>query len=121
MGGGEGVGGLEDIVDELYISFMKQGLKASIYVVCGRNENLKEKLANKDWDKVLRGEHKPIRKRTKFARFFRSLRGKHLPDEPEESNGAKGDVKVVGLGFVTQMAEYMVSADVLVSKAGPGL
>jgi Glycosyltransferase family 28 C-terminal domain len=31
-----------------------------------------------------------------------------------------GDVNVVGLGFVSQMAEYMVAADVLVSKAGPG-
>ena len=29
-------------------------------------------------------------------------------------------VKVVGLGFITRMAEYMVAADVLVSKAGPG-
>lgn len=29
-------------------------------------------------------------------------------------------VKVVGLGFITQMADYMVAADVLVSKAGPG-
>merc|ERR1712157_699136 len=27
---------------------------------------------------------------------------------------------VIGLGFVTNMAEYMVAADVLVSKAGPG-
>mmetsp|Transcript_5109 Transcript_5109/g.7803 ORF Transcript_5109/g.7803 Transcript_5109/m.7803 type:complete len:579 (+) Transcript_5109:245-1981(+) len=32
----------------------------------------------------------------------------------------KGDVTVVGLGFVTKMAEYMVAADVLISKAGPG-
>jgi len=32
----------------------------------------------------------------------------------------KGEVTVVGLGFVTKMAEYMVAADVLVSKAGPG-
>lgn len=29
-------------------------------------------------------------------------------------------VKVIGLGFITNMAEYMVAADVLVSKAGPG-
>merc|ERR1719203_837273 len=29
-------------------------------------------------------------------------------------------VAVVGLGFITRMAEYMVAADVLVSKAGPG-
>lgn len=31
-----------------------------------------------------------------------------------------GNVQVVGLGFVTNMAEYMVAADILVSKAGPG-
>ena len=32
----------------------------------------------------------------------------------------ESQVKVIGLGFITQMAEYMVAADVLVSKAGPG-
>lgn len=32
----------------------------------------------------------------------------------------RGHVSVVGLGFVTRMAEYMVAADMLVSKAGPG-
>jgi len=31
-----------------------------------------------------------------------------------------GKVEVVGLGFITNMAEYMVAADILVSKAGPG-
>jgi len=31
-----------------------------------------------------------------------------------------GKVKVIGLGFVTNMAEYMIAADVLVTKAGPG-
>lgn len=31
-----------------------------------------------------------------------------------------GNVTVVGLGFVEKMAEYMVAADILVSKAGPG-
>lgn len=34
--------------------------------------------------------------------------------------GVKGKVEVVSLGFVSKMAEYMVAADVLVSKAGPG-
>eukprot|EP00536_Pseudo-nitzschia_multiseries_P007599 jgi/Psemu1/256370/estExt_Genewise1Plus.C_1800062 len=36
-----------------------------------------------------------------------------------EANGT-GTVSVVPLGFVKNMAEYMVAADVLVSKAGPG-
>mmetsp|Transcript_1918 Transcript_1918/g.2695 ORF Transcript_1918/g.2695 Transcript_1918/m.2695 type:complete len:759 (-) Transcript_1918:122-2398(-) len=31
-----------------------------------------------------------------------------------------GHVSVIGLGFVTNMAEYMVATDVLVTKAGPG-
>lgn len=31
-----------------------------------------------------------------------------------------GKVEVKGLGFITNMAEYMVAADILVSKAGPG-
>jgi Glycosyltransferase family 28 C-terminal domain len=31
-----------------------------------------------------------------------------------------GNVSVVGLGFVEKMAEYMVAADVLITKAGPG-
>lgn len=35
-------------------------------------------------------------------------------------NHFSGKVSVVGLGFVTRMAEYMVASDVLVSKAGPG-
>jgi UDP-N-acetylglucosamine:LPS N-acetylglucosamine transferase len=31
-----------------------------------------------------------------------------------------GNVTVIGLGFIERMAEYMIAADVLVSKAGPG-
>lgn len=38
----------------------------------------------------------------------------------ESLKGKAGCVTVVGLGFVTQMAEFMVAADILVSKAGPG-
>ncbi|KAL7576932.1 hypothetical protein ACA910_006689 [Epithemia clementina (nom. ined.)] len=38
----------------------------------------------------------------------------------DDNTKAAGDVHVVGLGFVTRMAEYMVAADILISKAGPG-
>ena len=117
MGGGEGVGGLERIVDELYADFMKQGIKASIYVVCGRNEKLKENLATKDWQKVLAGETRPKRKRDRLRRL---LGRKSKSAESVETTSAGGDVKVVGLGYVTKMADYMVAADILVSKAGPG-
>lgn len=40
--------------------------------------------------------------------------------ESTSKNIKKGGVDVVGLGFITNMADYMVAADVLVSKAGPG-
>ncbi|CAJ1962354.1 unnamed protein product [Cylindrotheca closterium] len=40
---------------------------------------------------------------------------KYLP-----STFSTGKVDVVGLGFITNMADYMVAADILISKAGPG-
>ncbi|KAG7362836.1 monogalactosyldiacylglycerol synthase family protein [Nitzschia inconspicua] len=40
--------------------------------------------------------------------------------EPSASIDSNGNVAVVPLGFITNMAEYMVAADVLISKAGPG-
>ena len=40
--------------------------------------------------------------------------------QPTESLDSNGEVSVVPLGFVKNMAEYMVAADVLISKAGPG-
>lgn len=107
-------------MDELYADFMKKGVKASIYVVCGRNEKLKDNLANKEWQKVLAGEHKP-KKRNILARLRRRRKNKQTNDSSENgATSAQGDVEVVGLGYVTEMAEYMVAADVLVSKAGPG-
>jgi UDP-N-acetylglucosamine:LPS N-acetylglucosamine transferase len=38
----------------------------------------------------------------------------------ESLESKPGNVTVIGLGFIENMAEYMVAADVLVSKAGPG-
>mmetsp|Transcript_10456 Transcript_10456/g.29868 ORF Transcript_10456/g.29868 Transcript_10456/m.29868 type:complete len:733 (+) Transcript_10456:189-2387(+) len=40
--------------------------------------------------------------------------------EDKDDIVSPGCVDVVGLGFVTNMAEYMVAADILISKAGPG-
>ena len=123
MGGGEGVGSLSDIVNELYTSFTKRGVSATICVVCGRNEELKQDLANRDWDAVLAGTHQ---KKSRFN-VFRKKRSREIQealDHAAEENGKNGipmgQVDVVGLGFVNRMAEYMVAADVLVTKAGPG-
>jgi len=53
MGGGEGVGSLSDIVDALYNEFAIKGIDAVILVVCGRNEELKKELEDRDWDYVI--------------------------------------------------------------------
>lgn len=129
MGGGEGVGSLSDQVNELYATFSRHGVDATICVVCGRNEKLKQDLAERDWAKVASGENK-LEQRSKRQRLYRmfhkrSHRSKQIQESldkalVDESPHDRGNVDVVGLGFVTNMAQYMVAADVLVSKAGPG-
>lgn len=124
MGGGEGVGSLSKIVDELYTSFFKRGIDATICVVCGRNEKLQNQLKHKDWTLVGTRTQK-VRKRARMPFFGQRRRSVAIQkalkrakkEGPPES---PGKVKVVGLGFVTNMADYMVASDVLVSKAGPG-
>lgn len=131
MGGGEGVGSLSSIVKELYAKFVKQGVDATICVVCGRNEKLKNELETFDWDSVLKISHKPKKRRYLFRLLPHAVRSRRIQEaidraaakEAEEGpdfHHTPGKVDVVGLGFVTRMAEYMVAADVLVSKAGPG-
>ena len=109
------MGGLEKIVDELYASFMKDGITASIYVVCGRNEKLKEKLDTKDWGALLTKKPKK-RKRDRLAGLLKPGKKAEGDNVTTEAEAPNGDVKVVGLGFVTKMAEYMVSRDWIMSS-----
>ena len=119
MGGGEGVGSLATIVDELYRQLTQAGVDATICVVCGRNEKLKTELENTDWNQVLdTNKTTESRKRGWFGR--RRGQNDETAMETAGNTASPGRVKVVGLGFVTRMAEYMVAADVLVTKAGPG-
>lgn len=132
MGGGEGVGSLSHIVDSLYATFAKEGVDATIVVVCGRNQKLVQQLKNKNWNKVIADYHTPRRKKRYYLfrlfgraapsrRIRKSLkRHDHLSIDEINPDHHQGSVDVVGLGFVTNMAEYMVAADVLVTKAGPG-
>lgn len=128
MGGGEGVGSLSKIVDELYTSFSKGGVDATICVVCGRNEKLKQELETKDWDAVVVKAEKPSKRlrlripligrlRRRSTKTTKSVVGSL---DHHETAKKQGTVRVVGLGFVTNMADYMVAAEVLVTKAGPG-
>lgn len=140
MGGGEGVGSLTDIVEEIYADFVKENISATVCVVCGKNAELKEKFEKTDWDQVL--ESKTPRPRFSLPTLpsLPSLPGLLRRNGTKEDNGSddnnkddntppeppppppppQGNVTVVPLGFVTQMAEYMAAASVLVTKAGPG-
>lgn len=131
MGGGEGVGSLSDIVNELYTEFTTRGIDATICVVCGRNEKLQNDLKTRDWESVIvqKNNDHPLRRRHRLARLLgRHHRSREMQKsldriakrEEREKTHPRGHVDVVGLGFVTNMAEYMVAADILVSKAGPG-
>eukprot|EP00569_Conticribra_weissflogii_P005750 CAMPEP_0171333490 /NCGR_PEP_ID=MMETSP0878-20121228/4042_1 /TAXON_ID=67004 /ORGANISM="Thalassiosira weissflogii, Strain CCMP1336" /LENGTH=711 /DNA_ID=CAMNT_0011834437 /DNA_START=239 /DNA_END=2374 /DNA_ORIENTATION=+ len=133
MGGGEGVGSLSDIVNELYAKFRMQGVNATICVVCGRNEKLKKDLETRCWDTVVSqslNSYESLRSRffTKLLQHASRSRRIQMALDRAAAKAAKGkdvadtpgNVTVVPMGFVTNMAEYMVAADVLVSKAGPG-
>ena len=134
MGGGEGVGSLSQIVHELYISLTKNNIDATICVVCGRNEKLQNELLEKykDYDFDLDSISDDIpqgrfRLVTKLKRkIFNRRRRKNNNDDDSSSTSSdikseeRGNVDIVPLGFLTNIPEYMVAADILVSKAGPG-
>ena len=128
MGGGEGVGSLSDIVNNLYAELSTKGIDATICVVCGRNEKLKTDLETRNFEvitqeilakaekrgKGLRGLLCKIRKKNRVAARLKEQQGE------ENEPSTPGKVDVMPLGFLTNIPEYMVAADVLVSKAGPG-
>lgn len=123
MGGGEGVGSLATITEQIHQTFVQRGIDATICVVCGRNEKLKAQLGDRDWSQVSMNTSSStsFSGRRRLFRLFRR-RGAAATTEDADStvSAVFGNVTVVPLGFVTNMAEYMAAADVLISKAGPG-
>ncbi|GKZ00075.1 hypothetical protein MPSEU_000960900 [Mayamaea pseudoterrestris] len=191
MGGGEGVGSLERIVDALYCELVSQGIDALVMVICGRNEKLKNELEHKEWRSVYKRWMAAKERSSNLSQIFavdnacgssmltpgcinsgstvtnlrrmlsrgslktammaplpdsqhfmsapvEETKGDQSPDSnvievnsilsdsdavqsPMSQNSVDyGKVHVVSLGFLENIAEYMVAADVLVSKAGPG-
>ncbi len=115
MGGGEGVGSLSKIAEKLHLEMKGKGVDATILVVCGRNANLRDELNSKDWQSVPMPKEKV---KNLLGKLGKKKDSPQLESDPKDRK--LGNVDVVGLGFVNNMAEYMVAADVLVSKAGPG-
>ncbi len=118
MGGGEGVGSLLNIVEFLYVELIKKEVEATIIVICGRNVNLRNDFERKDWRLTMLRHTNPL-----LGLIQSFVQG--IPVIPNilnfDSAASTFDkIHVFALGFVSQMAEYMVAADVLISKAGPG-
>jgi 1,2-diacylglycerol 3-beta-galactosyltransferase len=121
MGGGEGVGSLSDIVNALYKTLVQRGIDSTLLVVCGRNEKLRKQLRTRNWDEVLKNSSRKARSYNLIKRCLGTLnRRTGTKMAASHQHHQQGKVRVVDLGFVNDMAEYMVAADVLVSKAGPG-
>lgn len=129
MGGGEGVGSLSDIVNELYADLSSRGVDATVCVICGRNEKLQSELLTRNFDNVaeeINAKRTRKQKRrngtiSKLRRkFSRQKTNENQTTESSFAGGKKGNVDIMPLGFLTNIPEYMVAADVLVSKAGPG-
>jgi 1,2-diacylglycerol 3-beta-galactosyltransferase len=126
MGGGEGVGSLSTITEALHYEIQSQGINATLCVVCGRNDKLRDDLNGRNWNEVVQPFQGNKRRRTLKNFWTRSRRSKRIQqslDRVQDKNtqgNHPGKVDVIGLGFVSNMDEYMVAADILVTKAGPG-
>jgi UDP-N-acetylglucosamine:LPS N-acetylglucosamine transferase len=101
MGGGEGVGSLENIADALYVELTSQGIDALVLVVCGRNEKLLSWIDNRDWDDVFR-RWSAVRNRGMVASRVMSLslaetcaRGRASFPSPIAINGCIDSTSVV--------------------------
>jgi len=99
MGGGDGMGKLEEMVMTLSRQLATAAFKSHVVLVCGRNAKLEEKLLATQW-----------------------AAGCAL--EAPESDAAAGsesalqsNVLIRVLGFVSNVEEYMVAAHLMVSKA----
>jgi len=137
MGGGEGVGSLREIVTEIFLSFVNNGINATICVVCAKNNKLKQQFDDTNWNQLLLSSNNN-NTRNNYKRFLSStlqlLRRQNSNNnsnnndntvvEEEQtsenslsrttdnndttSTACTDPAAVVEGGFVTRMAEYIL-------------
>ncbi|GMI31110.1 hypothetical protein TeGR_g7185 [Tetraparma gracilis] len=100
MGGGEGVGSLGPLVDSVYARLARDGVDATLLVVCGRNEELRAGLETKDWAAVQAPETGRVRKCPRFCPLLplsRFVRERSKPPAPflTLTTSLAGNVQVV--------------------------
>lgn len=105
----------------------------TIVVICGRNEKLREEFCTRNWNLLVEEiERKSLLSRliclkSRVKQSVVSSLGNNADDcnnstssEDQSSSLLADRIKIIPYGYVSEMAKYMVAADVLVSKAGPG-
>ena len=112
IGGGDGMGKLHDMVRSLVGRCTASALRTQIVVVCGRNSALQQRLQDETWPKgcVLEAA----------AASQAGADSLSAPCDAAATETQACAVLVRVLGFVDNVEEYMLGADLCVSKAGPG-
>jgi len=91
---------------------------------CADRENLHDLSTLVDDEITQKKTYKATKTETSETQMMTSSQSSEddieIVEESVSNNASQSGVKVIGLGFITNMADYMVATDVLVSKAGPG-
>lgn len=126
VGGGEGMGQMEDTAKALVAALTnKPDLgEIQVVVVCGNNQDLRKKLA-KDTKWPAGTVVKPAEDAAvPAAGSGAAAASGEAKTEAQEGAGTavEGEQKVAlsVLGFVTDMERWMLASDIVVTKAGPG-
>jgi 1,2-diacylglycerol 3-beta-galactosyltransferase len=146
MGGGDGVGGLDNIATEIAAKLKTLDFRTQLLVVCGHNQKIKEQLTQRLVTSAARTADgsgnsgggvggsggpegvwaaltSPLRlvNRLGQTRSSASLGGcALLADSSGPPKPTASKLKVSVQGFVQNVDELMGAADLLVTKAGPG-
>ncbi|CEM14063.1 unnamed protein product [Vitrella brassicaformis CCMP3155] len=95
VGGGEGVGGLDKVVDALVACLGTKPFDSEVVAICGKNGALRRRLERKYCDDAANANN-----------GYPRMRPRNVSVKPH--------------GFVTNMEDFMAAADCIVTKAGPG-
>ena len=120
IGGGDGMGKLHDMVRSLVGRCTASGLRTQIVVVCGRNSALQQRLKDETWPKGCVLEAGFAGGDDAAGASQAGADSISAPCDAAATETQACAVLVRVLGFVDNVEEYMLGADLCVSKAGPG-
>ncbi|EKX35197.1 hypothetical protein GUITHDRAFT_146693 [Guillardia theta CCMP2712] len=129
IGGGEGMGKLDQIAKSLGRHLAESNVKSHLVIVCGRNQKLRQKLERFKWPKGCEleqdGEERPTQAHEQESRSSQELgeqeggeKGKGEQEGEEgEQEGGRERVKVRVVGFLDNVEEYMLASSIAEAAA----